>query len=104
LLEAVDRSACAHALGRGRRPVRPAARPRGGHRGHVRRQAGPGRDPAPSQKRDRWRRYDRFLTDTWRDSRFGDHHSTPLVIYVLAYTQLIPTFLNAADKHLTAWV
>lgn len=58
----------------------------------------------PAKQRDRWRRYDRFLTETWRDSRFGDHHCAPLVIYLLPHTKLIPTFLEEADKHLTAWV
>jgi hypothetical protein len=58
----------------------------------------------PAKQRDRWRRYDRFLAQTWRDSRFGEHHCAPPVIYLLAQTKLIPAFLREADKHLTAWV
>jgi hypothetical protein len=57
----------------------------------------------PAKQRDRWRRYDRFLTDTRRHSRFADHHSAPLVVYVVAHTRMLPAFLREAEKHLTAW-
>jgi hypothetical protein len=58
----------------------------------------------PSKQRDRWRRYDRFLAETWREGRFADYHSAPLVVYLLPRTKLLPTFLKEADKHLTAWI
>jgi len=61
------------------------------------------RTQRPSKQRDRWRRYDRFLTETWREGRFADHHAAPLVLYLLPRTKLLPAFLKEADKHLTAW-
>lgn len=62
------------------------------------------RTQRPAKQRDRWRRYDRFLTQTWRDSRFAEHHGPPLVIYVVASTKRIAAFVQEADKHLTAWI
>jgi hypothetical protein len=58
----------------------------------------------PAKQRDRWRRYDRFLAETWRDSRFADHHGAPIVLYLVADTKQIPAFIKEADKHLTAWI
>jgi hypothetical protein len=58
----------------------------------------------PAKQRDRWRRYDRFLTETWREGRFADHHCAPVVLYVVPATKQIPAFLREADKHLTGWI
>lgn len=58
----------------------------------------------PAKQRDRWRRYDRFLSVTWRDSRFADHHAAPIVLYLVGATKQIRGFVREADKHLTGWV
>jgi hypothetical protein len=57
-----------------------------------------------SKQRDRFRRYDRFLTETWRESRFADHHSAPVAIYLLQLDRHLAAFLKEADKHFTAWL
>ncbi len=56
-----------------------------------------------SKQRDRWRRYDRFLTQTWRESRFAAHHTAPVAIYLLQRERQLSSFLKEADKHLNAW-
>lgn len=58
----------------------------------------------PAKQRDRWRRYDRFLAETWRSSRYAANHGPPIVVYLVGHTKQISGFLEEADKHLTAWV
>lgn len=57
----------------------------------------------PNKQTDRWRRYDHFLTDGWRSTRYATHGSEPALVYILAADSLLPTFLREADKHLTGW-
>jgi hypothetical protein len=56
-----------------------------------------------TKQRDRFRRYDRFLAETWREGRFADHHSAPIALYLLQAESHMATFLKEADKHLSAW-
>lgn len=56
-----------------------------------------------SKQRDRWRRYDRFLAETWRDSRFASGRA-PVAVYVVNRDRQLSSFLREADRHLTAWV
>lgn len=49
------------------------------------------------------RRYDHFLTTGWRASRFADHDLEPLVLFVCVSDQQLRSFLDTANRNLTAW-
>jgi hypothetical protein len=57
----------------------------------------------PAKQRQKLRRYDRFLTAGWRDTRYAELDMEPAVIFVCANDAQIAAFVQDADKCLTAW-
>lgn len=57
----------------------------------------------PSKNIDKLRRYDRFLLDGWKKSRWRDGDMVPAVLFVVPHEKHIPAFLECADEHLTAF-
>jgi hypothetical protein len=52
----------------------------------------------------RLRRYDFFLTEGWRSSRYATLDVEPAVLVVCADERQLPSFVRAADRELTAWI
>lgn len=52
---------------------------------------------------DRLRRYDWFLAEGWRESRYATLPHEPIVLVVCASERQLEPFVRAADGALTAW-
>lgn len=62
------------------------------------------RTKRPSKQADRFRRYDRFLTESWRDSRYARLPHEPAVLFITAHAAQVESIARAADPHLSAWL
>jgi hypothetical protein len=61
------------------------------------------RTDRPHKQTDRLRRYDHFLLDGWRHSRFAAHTAPPSVIFLTAREQPLRRLIETADRTFTAW-
>ena len=52
---------------------------------------------------DRLRRYDHWLLDGWRHTRFAAHAIPPAVLYITAQKQALNNLVQTADRTFTAW-
>jgi hypothetical protein len=53
---------------------------------------------------DRFARYDRFLAEGWRLSRYARLAHEPIVVFICSGEAQLPSFVREADRCLTAWV
>lgn len=61
------------------------------------------RTDRPHKQIDRLRRYDHWLLDGWRQSRFAEHSAPPSVIFLTAREKPLGRLIETADQALTAW-
>jgi hypothetical protein len=61
------------------------------------------RTDRPHKQTDRLRRYDHWLHDGWRHSRFAAHTTPPSVIFLTAREQPLRRLIETADRTFTAW-
>lgn len=61
------------------------------------------RTDRPHKQIDRLRRYEHFLLDGWRHTRFATHAAPPSVLYLTARDQPLARLIQTADQTFTAW-
>jgi hypothetical protein len=61
------------------------------------------RTDKPHKQVDRLRRYDHFLLDGWRHTRFATHATPPSVLFLTAREQPLTRLIQTADQTFTAW-
>jgi Replication-relaxation len=57
----------------------------------------------PHKQLDRLRRYEHFLLDGWRHTRFATHATPPSVLFLTAREQPLARLIQTADETFTAW-
>jgi hypothetical protein len=57
----------------------------------------------PHKQIDRLRRYEHFLLDGWRHTRFAAHATPPSVLFLTAREQPLARLIQTADETFTAW-
>jgi len=57
----------------------------------------------PHKQTDRLRRYEHFLLDGWRHTRFAAHSTPPSVLFLTAREQPLARLIQTADETFTAW-
>jgi hypothetical protein len=61
------------------------------------------RTERPHKQIDRLRRYDYWLLNGWRESRFADHSIAPSVIFLTARERPLRRLIETADRTFAAW-
>jgi hypothetical protein len=61
------------------------------------------RTDRPHKQIDRLRRYEHFLLDGWRHTRFAAHSTPPSVLFLVAREQPLARLIQTADETFTAW-
>ncbi len=61
------------------------------------------RTDRPHKQTDRLRRYEHFLLDGWRHTRFAAHSTPPSVMFLTAREQPLRRLIQTADETFTAW-
>ena len=61
------------------------------------------RTDRPHKRIDRLRRYDHWMLDGWRHSRFASHAIPPTVIFLTSRERPLQRLIETADKTFSAW-